>query len=69
MGDEPMVVSERGLVTASDEVWGLAVRRAEVIGRLARLDVVSGATADAAAVELGISRRQVYVLLRRWRAW
>jgi len=26
MDDEPVVVSERGLLTVSDEVWDLAVR-------------------------------------------
>ena len=61
-------VPERGLLTVSDEVWRLAVRRAEVIGPLARLPGVVGLdTADAAAAELGVSRRQVYLLLRRWR--
>ena len=58
-------VPERGLLTVSDEVWGLAVRRAEVIGPLAGLPVVGLTTADAAAGELGVSRRQVYLLLRR----
>ena len=48
-------------------MWSLAVRRAEVIGRLARAGVVGLEVADAAAAELGVSRRLVYVLLRRWR--
>ena len=39
MGDEPVVVGERGLLTVSDEVWDLAVRCAEVIGRLVRSGV------------------------------
>jgi len=39
-----------------------------VIGRLAEQDVVGGEAADAAAAELGLPRRQVYALLRRWRA-
>lgn len=65
-GDEPTVVPERGLVTTFDGVWSLAVRRAEVIVRLARLDVVTWTTADAAAAELGVSRRQGYEMLRRW---
>ncbi len=67
MGD-PGAVAERGVLTASDEVWQLAIRRAEVIGRLAAGDAVGHAAADAAAAELGISRRRVYELLRRWRA-
>src|SRR5260370_39694 len=57
MGDgEPAEdrVPECGLLAVSDEVWRLAVRRAEVIGPLARLPGVVGLdTADAAATELG----------------
>jgi putative transposase len=67
MADET-VAAERGLLTAPDEAWDVAVRRAEVIGPLARLDVVGRGAVDAASAQLGISRRQVYVLLRRWRA-
>ena len=61
-------VVERGVLTASEEVWSVAVRRAEVIGRLAREERIGVRVADAATAELGISQRQVYVLLRRWRA-
>jgi hypothetical protein len=67
MVDEP-IVAERGLLTVPDEVWALAVRRAEVIGPLAKVDVIGGAAVEAAAAQLGISQRQVYVLRRRWRA-
>ena len=67
MDDEPVMVAERGLLAVPGEVWSLAVRRAEVIGPLARLDVVGWEAADAAAAELGVSRRQVDLLLRRWR--
>ncbi len=56
-------VAELGVLTASAEEWAVAVRRAEVIGRLAREQRVR-----VAAAELGISRRQVYGLLKRWRA-
>lgn len=66
MVDEP-VVPERGLLSVPDEVWDLAVRRARVIGPLAAADVVGGSAVEAAAAELGLSRRQVYELLRRWR--
>lgn len=65
--DEAHLVPERGVLTASSGAWDLAVRRAEVIGRLAELDEVGHRCADEAAAELGLSRRQVYVLLRRWR--
>lgn len=63
--DDPGVVVERGVLTAPAEVWQLAVCRAEVIDRLADGDAVGHAAADTAAAELGISRRQVYELLRR----
>ena len=46
----------------------LAVRRAEVIKRLAGQRIVGLDAADAAAARLGVSRRQVYVLVGRWRA-
>ncbi|MEU7835695.1 Mu transposase C-terminal domain-containing protein [Nonomuraea sp. NPDC049129] len=61
-------IIERGVLTAPDEAWDVAVRQAEVIGPLAASPRVGLAAADAAADELGISRRQVYVLLARWRA-
>jgi putative transposase len=69
MGDDARaVVAERGVLTAPDVVWETAVRRAAVIGRLAERGTVGFTAADSAAAELGVSRRQVYVLLRRWRA-
>jgi putative transposase len=67
MDDERAVVAERGLLTVPDEVWDLAVRRAEAIERLDGLREVGRGAGDEAAAELGVSRRQVYVLLRRWR--
>lgn len=65
--DEDDRVPERGLLTVPDEVWALAVRRAEVIGPLAAEGTAGEEAVEAAAEQLGISRRQVYVLLRRWR--
>ncbi len=59
---------ERGVLTAPAQAWDLAVRRAEVIGRLAERGTVGLQAADVAAAELGVSRRQVYALVRRWRA-
>ena len=50
-----------------EETWRLAVCRAEVIARLAAMGTVRLDDADAAAAELGVSRRLVYVLLGRWR--
>ncbi len=68
MAAEPGVIHERGLLAVSDEAWTRAVRRAVVIGRLAESTVVGHEAADSAAAELGVSRRQVYLLLGRWRA-
>lgn len=66
MGGGSAGVVERGVLTASDDACSIAVRRAEVVGRLAR-EVRPGAEAvDSAASEVGLSRRQVYVLLRRY---
>jgi putative transposase len=61
-------VIERGVLTAPGPVWDAATRRAEVIGGLAARPAVGLVAADEAAAELGVSRRQVYVLVRRWRA-
>jgi len=60
-------VPERGLLTVPEEVWAVAVRRAEVIGPLAEAGTAGEKAVEVAAEQLGISRRQVYVLLRRWR--
>ncbi len=61
------VVPERGLLTVPEEVWAVAVARAEVIGSLASAGTVGQEAVAGAAEQLGVSRRQVYVLLRRWR--
>jgi putative transposase len=61
-------IAERGVLTASDEAWTAAARAAEAIGPLAARSTVGLAEADDVAGRLGISRRQVYVLVGRWRA-
>ncbi len=66
MVDGPVV--ERGVLTASAQTWDAAAQRAEVIKRLASQATVGLDAADAAAHELGVSRRQVYALVTRWRA-
>ncbi len=67
MASDTPPIAERGVITLSDEAWALARHRAEVIGPLAALEVVGHEAADAAAQALGVSRRQVYVLIRRAR--
>src|SRR5216683_1516804 len=66
MADDSAVV-ERGVLTSDVARWELAVQRAGVIGRLAQRDRVSVAAADEAAAKWGVSRRQVYELVKRWR--
>ncbi len=60
-------IAERGIATLPDEAWQQARRRTEIIGPLAVLDAVGHQAADAAAQALDLSRRQVYVLIRRAR--
>ncbi|MFC5260826.1 hypothetical protein ACFPJ1_01795 [Kribbella qitaiheensis] len=51
-------VSERGVLTAPDGLWEVAVRQAAVISRLAALDSAGVIAVDEAANELELSRRQ-----------
>lgn len=67
MDDIEDSVSDRGVLTASDETWERAVRAAGIVGPLANLSRVGRDRVDGAAAELGVSRRQLYVLLQRWR--
>lgn len=50
-----------------EELWRKAERRAGVIARLAQLSVCSRESVQAAAVELGLSVRQIYELIKRYR--
>jgi putative transposase len=59
---------ERGLLTLPERDWAKAKHRTDVIGSLARLPVVSHLVAEEAAAELGLSMRQVYYLIKRFRA-
>jgi putative transposase len=65
--DTPPLLAESGLLTMSNEVWEQARKRVQVIGPLAALGTVGHQAADDAAQQLGLSRRQVYVLVRRCR--
>ncbi|MDH4742520.1 DDE-type integrase/transposase/recombinase [Sphingomonas sp. CBMAI 2297] len=67
MASETASIAERGVATLSEEEWAQCRRRAEVIGPLADLAVVGHEAADIAAQALGLSRRQIYVLVRRAR--
>ena len=67
MASDTSPIAEQGVATLPDEAWAQALRRTEIIGPLAALEVVGHEAADAAAQALGLSRRQVYVLIRRAR--
>lgn len=67
MHAEPEKIYSTGHLAMSDAAWAQAQLRAEVIGKLAERDVVGVAAADKAAMELGVSQRQIYVLLQRYR--
>ena len=58
---------EQGLLSASDNDWARARLRKEVIAPLSELKVVTHELADNAAAKLGVSRRQVYALIKRYR--
>ncbi|MET4097442.1 DDE-type integrase/transposase/recombinase [Arthrobacter sp. UYCu712] len=67
MEPESTPISGHGLLTMPDAVWELARRRAEVIAPLAGLSIIGKQAVDAASRELGISRRHVYLLIKRYR--
>ncbi|EXF95619.1 transposase TniA [Pseudomonas fluorescens HK44] len=67
MASDTALIAERGVVTLSDEAWAQTRHRMEVIGPLAAVEVVGHEAADVAAQALGVSRRQVYALIRRAR--
>lgn len=67
MASDTSLIAEQGVATLPDAAWAQARQRAEIIGPLAALDVVGHEAADAPAHALGLSRRQVYVLIRRAR--
>lgn len=67
MDSDPVRIVAQGQLTMPDAAWERARSRAAVIGSLAARDTLRLADADRAAAELGVSRRQVYVLLGRYR--
>lgn len=67
MTDNGVPVIEHGLLAMSEVEWDLAVRNAALIGPLARQDVVVRRAAAEAVAQLGVSVRQVYILIERFR--
>jgi putative transposase len=67
MDADPVRIVAQGQLTMPDAAWEQARSRAAVIGSLAARGTIRLADADQAAAELGVSRREVYVLLGRYR--
>jgi len=67
MEPESPVISEHGLLTLSNEEWEQAQQKSQIIAPLAALHSISHHAADTAARQLGLSRRQIYVLVKRYR--
>lgn len=67
MDSEPLILQESGLLTLSDASWPMAQQRLAVIAPLANQPDIGHMAADEAAQLLGVSRRQVYILIRRYR--
>ena len=67
MASDTSPIAEQGVATLSDEAWSQARHRTAIIGPLAALQVVGHEAADDAAQALGLSRRQVYLLIHRAR--
>lgn len=67
MDEEPEGIPSTEHLAMSDAEWEQARLRADVIGKLAEHGRVGLSAADEAAFALGVSRRQVYVLVERYR--
>ena len=67
MASDPPTIPEHGVLTLSEQAWAEAHRRARVIAPLAARPAVDQHAADEAAAQLGLSRRQIYTLLQRFR--
>jgi len=67
MATDTPPITEHGVATLPEQAWECARRRVEIIGPLAQSETVGHDAADAAAQALGLSRRQVYVLICRAR--
>ena len=67
MASDQPTIPEHGVLTLAEQAWAEAQRRARVIAPLAARPAVDRHTADEAAAQLGLSRRQIYTLLQRFR--
>ena len=67
METESVRISEPGTLTMPDVAWDRTKQISAVIAPLAARALVGGAVVDEAARALGVSRRQIYVLIKRHR--
>ena len=67
MDSSDNILIEQGILSASDSAWDCARLRMEVIAPLAQLKSVTLELAGNAASKLGLSRRQIYTLIKRYR--
>lgn len=67
MKPESPAISEHGLLTLSNEAWEQVQQKSQIIAPLAALHSISHHAADTAARQLDLSRRQIYVLVKRYR--
>lgn len=62
-----MQMKERGILNLSELEWEKASKRFEIIKSLSQLPSASRQAAGDAAIMLGVSRRQIYEFLKRFR--
>lgn len=67
MGLRPPTISEKGILTFSDATWKQALLRNKVIAPLSQQNIIGKQAVDEAARQLGLSKRQVYKLVQRYR--
>jgi putative transposase len=67
MGLKVLPMTEKGVLTLSDTAWAQAQLRNEVITLLAQQNILGKYAVNEAAQQLGLSTRQVYKLVHRFR--
>ena len=67
MDAESVRIAESGTLTMPDVVWDRTKLISAAIAPLAAQSIVGRVAVDAVVASLGISRRQVYVLIKRLR--
>ncbi len=67
MGHDSVLLGEPGPLTIPDVLWERTKLISAVIALLANRAIFGRAAVDAAASSLGVSQRQVYVLINRYR--